>query len=96
PTAKPNKELKSTHKERPDHVRPYATEALNFYDTESGLKYELVEPGHISTVVLSKYFLHHIDFTAKDTDVAGAPVEMFFAELTTTNNVRCVKFCTSM
>ncbi|KAI3926896.1 hypothetical protein MKX01_032811 [Papaver californicum] len=40
--------------------------------------------------------LHHIDFTAKKTDVADVPDEMFFAELTTIKAVRCVKFCKCM
>ncbi|MCL7037689.1 hypothetical protein MKW94_016026 [Papaver nudicaule] len=89
---------KYTHKDRRDDVRPYATDAMSIYNQqlEAGTKYELVEPGYLTTVLLPTCFLHHIDFTAKKTDVADAPEEMFFAELTTTNKVRCVKFCTSM
>ncbi|RZC72378.1 hypothetical protein C5167_035652 [Papaver somniferum] len=61
-----------------------------------GTKYELVEPGYLTSVLLRTCFLHHVDFTAKKTDVADAPVEMFFAELTTTSGVRCVKVCRCM
>ncbi|MCL7039340.1 hypothetical protein MKW94_028271 [Papaver nudicaule] len=69
---------------------------MNFYNTAMGTKYKLVDPGYITSVCLPTCFLFHIDFTAKKIDVAGAPVEMFFAELTSINQVRCVKFCTSM
>ncbi|MCL7049343.1 hypothetical protein MKW94_010986 [Papaver nudicaule] len=94
PKAKPRKEPDIT--DRRDYVRPYATDAITFYNKEAGTKYELVEPGYITTKLLSRCFLYHIDFTAKKSDVAGAPVEMFFAELTSKQKVRCVKFCTSM
>ncbi|MCL7031075.1 hypothetical protein MKW94_019980 [Papaver nudicaule] len=97
PKAKPKKERKYTDKDRRrDEVRAYATDAINIYNERAGTKYELVKPGYISHHVLSLCFLHHMDFTAKKTDVAGAPVEIFFAELTSRNGVRCVKFCTSM
>ncbi|MCL7029135.1 hypothetical protein MKW94_016638 [Papaver nudicaule] len=69
---------------------------MSIYNQQlEGTKYELVEPSYLTTVLLPTCFLYHIDFTAKKTDVADAPEEMFFAELTTTNKVRCVKFCTS-
>ncbi|MCL7036039.1 hypothetical protein MKW94_025632 [Papaver nudicaule] len=92
----PSRDLKWSPKQCRDHVRPYATEAMNFYNTEMGTKYKLVEPGYITSAILPTCFLFHIDFTAKKIDVAGAPVEMFFAELTEIKQVRCVKFCTSM
>ncbi|KAI3943273.1 hypothetical protein MKW92_037413 [Papaver armeniacum] len=52
---------------------------------DGGTKYELVEPGFLTTVYIGKCILHHTDFT-----------EMFFAELTTIRAVRCVKFCKCM
>ncbi|KAI3956820.1 hypothetical protein MKW92_030628 [Papaver armeniacum] len=87
---------KFTNKDRRDYVRPYAMEAISVYNERAGTKYELVEPGNITTVLLSRCLLHHIDFTAKKTDVADAPVEMFFAELITLNKVRSVEFCRCM
>ncbi|KAI3856644.1 hypothetical protein MKW92_004956 [Papaver armeniacum] len=89
-----SKDRQSTSKDRQDYVRPYATDAMSFYNEDIGNKYKLVEPGCISNMLLPTCLLHHIDFTAKKT--ANAPVEMFFAELTTTNEVRRVTFCTSM
>ncbi|KAI3971087.1 hypothetical protein MKW92_031901 [Papaver armeniacum] len=94
PEAKPIKGC--TTKCRHDTVRPYATDAISAHNEASGTKYELVEPGFLTSVLLQPFILHHIDFTAKKTDVADAPEEMFFAELTTRNGVRCVKFCQSM
>ncbi|KAI3930001.1 hypothetical protein MKW98_004155 [Papaver atlanticum] len=82
--AKPRKERKFTTKDRRDLVRPYAMDAI------SGTKYEMVEPGNITNVVLSRHLLHHIDFTAKKTDVADAPVEI------TLNKVRSVECCRCM
>ncbi|MCL7049020.1 hypothetical protein MKW94_014525 [Papaver nudicaule] len=96
PKAKPRKESKYTSKDPHGDVRPYATDAMRIYNERAGTKYELVEPGYITHVVLSTCFLHHINFTAKKTDVACAPVEMFFSELTTINKVRCVKFVNCM
>ncbi|KAI3989389.1 hypothetical protein MKX01_002262, partial [Papaver californicum] len=61
-----------------------------------GTKYELVELGFLTTVYIGTCILHHIDFTAKKTEVADAPEEMLFAELTTIKVVRCVKFCKCM
>ncbi|RZC59752.1 hypothetical protein C5167_007061 [Papaver somniferum] len=80
-----NAKPKFTTKDRHDYVRPYAMDAISVYNERAGTKYELVEPGNITTVLLSRRRLHHIDFTAKKTDVADAPVEMFFAELITLN-----------
>ncbi|KAI3857232.1 hypothetical protein MKW92_001161 [Papaver armeniacum] len=85
-----------TSKEVQDAVRPYAADAMNVYNKRAGTKYELLEPGYLTSVLLRTCFLHHVDFTAKKTDVADAPVEMFFAELTTTSGVRCVKVCRCM
>ncbi|KAI3865545.1 hypothetical protein MKW92_029903 [Papaver armeniacum] len=76
------KESEFTTKDRRDYVRPYAMEAI------SATKYELVEPGNISDTLLPNCLLHHIDFTAKNNDVADAPEEMFFAELKTINKIR--------
>ncbi|RZC60256.1 hypothetical protein C5167_022023 [Papaver somniferum] len=64
-----------------DVVRPYAVDAITWLHYACGYR---------------TCFLHHLDFTAKKTDVADAPEEMFFAELTTTNKVRCVKACRCM
>ncbi|XP_026385458.1 uncharacterized protein LOC113281035 [Papaver somniferum] len=61
-----------------------------------GTKYELVEPGYLTHVYIGRGFLHHVDFTARKTDVADAPEEMFFAELITVKQVRCVKCCRCM
>ncbi|KAI3864225.1 hypothetical protein MKW92_044213 [Papaver armeniacum] len=94
PKAKPRKEHNSTFKDRQDYVRPYATDALRCYNENTGINYKLVEPGCISNILLPTCLIHHIDFTAKKS--ANAPVEMFFAELTTTNDVRCVTCCQSM
>ncbi|XP_026460197.1 uncharacterized protein LOC113361025 [Papaver somniferum] len=91
---KPYKFRQCTIKECQDYVRPYATDAISFYnDKSTGAKYELVEPGNITPVLLATCFLHHVDFMAKKTDVADAPEEMFFAELTTTDQVGRVTFC---
>ncbi|XP_026377334.1 uncharacterized protein LOC113271651 isoform X2 [Papaver somniferum] len=91
-----NAKPKFTTKDRHDYVRPYAMDAISVYNERAGTKYELVEPGNITTVLLSRRRLHHIDFTAKKTDVADAPVEMFFAELITLNKVRSVECCRCM
>ncbi|RZC59761.1 hypothetical protein C5167_007068 [Papaver somniferum] len=53
---------KFTNKYRRDYVRPYAMDALSVYNERAGTKYELVEPGNITTVLLSRRRLHHIDF----------------------------------
>ncbi|KAI3971524.1 hypothetical protein MKW92_035779 [Papaver armeniacum] len=71
-----SKDRQSTSKDRQDYVRPYATDALSFYNEAIGNKYKLVEPGCISNVLLPTCLLHHIDFTAKKS--ANAPEEMFF------------------
>ncbi|KAI3865547.1 hypothetical protein MKW92_029905 [Papaver armeniacum] len=96
----PEKERVFTDKEIQDYVRPYAMDAISFYNEITGTKYELVEPGCFSHAPLSGYLLTHIDFTAKKTakktDVADAPEEMFFAELTTINKVNSVKVCKCM
>ncbi|KAI3907583.1 hypothetical protein MKW98_016227 [Papaver atlanticum] len=65
----PIKERTYTSKQVQDVVRPYAAD---------GTKYELVEPGYLTSVLLNTCFLHHVDFTAKKTDVTDAPVEMCF------------------
>ncbi|KAI3964765.1 hypothetical protein MKW92_012875 [Papaver armeniacum] len=96
PVPPPRKVHKCIPKELQDFVRPYATDAISFYNDSTGAKYKLVEPGDISQVRRATYVLYHIDFMAKKTDVADAPEEMFFAEMTSTNNVRCVKFCKCM
>ncbi|KAI3938777.1 hypothetical protein MKW98_011929 [Papaver atlanticum] len=67
-----------TTKQRHDGVRPYATDAISAYNEITGTKYELVEPGFLTTVYIGKCILHHTDLTAKKTDVADAPEEMFF------------------
>ncbi|KAI3911898.1 hypothetical protein MKW92_043937 [Papaver armeniacum] len=91
-----NAKPKFTTKDRHDLVRPYAMDAISVYNELTGTKYELVEPGYIANVVLPRRLLHHIDFMAKKTDVADAPVEMFFAELITLNKVRSVECCRCM
>ncbi|KAI3956823.1 hypothetical protein MKW92_030631 [Papaver armeniacum] len=93
---KPRKERKFTTKELDDFVRPYAMDAISVYNERAGTKYELVEPGNFTNVLLPRRLLHHIDFTAKKTDVADAPVEMFFAELITVNEGRSVECCRCM
>ncbi|KAI3927486.1 hypothetical protein MKW92_033283 [Papaver armeniacum] len=65
-------------------------EAISVYNQKTATKYELVEPGNISDTLLPNCLLHHIDFTAKNNDVADAPEEMFFAELKTINKIRSV------
>ncbi|RZC88751.1 hypothetical protein C5167_031125 [Papaver somniferum] len=82
--AERRKERKYTSKQLHDAARPYAAEALRLYNKEAGTKYELVEPGYMTSALLRTCILHHIDFTAKKTDVADAPEEMFFAEQATT------------
>ncbi|KAI3853502.1 hypothetical protein MKW92_041669 [Papaver armeniacum] len=86
------KEPKYTSKQIDDLVRPYAADAMRFYNKVEGTRYELVEPGCLTPVLLRRTdLLHHVDFMAKKTDAADAPEEMFFAELTTTNGVHYVK-----
>ncbi|KAI3954205.1 hypothetical protein MKW98_018029 [Papaver atlanticum] len=92
----PKEERTCTTKELHDLVRPYAMDAISFYNEITGTKYELVEPGYIAHALLSKCLVRHLDFTAKKTDVDDAPEEIFFAELTTINKVRCVKVCKCM
>ncbi|KAI3892600.1 hypothetical protein MKW92_037018 [Papaver armeniacum] len=96
PKAKPRKGCKSTSEDGQDSVRLYATDAICFYNSDTRPKYKLVEPGNISSVDLPTCSLHHIDFTAKRTGVGDVPEEMFFAELTTTDKGRQVKFCNCM
>ncbi|KAI3902015.1 hypothetical protein MKW98_013689 [Papaver atlanticum] len=67
-----------------------------FLECQIFVHLELVEPGFLTTVYIGKCMLHHIDFTAKKTDVADAPEEMFFAELTSIMGVRCVELCKCM
>ncbi|RZC60187.1 hypothetical protein C5167_021940 [Papaver somniferum] len=87
----PEKWRVCTEKEIQDYTGPYAMDAMSFYNETKGTKYELVEPGYFSHALLSRCLLTHIDFTAKKTDVADAPEEMFFAELTTINEVDTVE-----
>ncbi|RZC89782.1 hypothetical protein C5167_035777 [Papaver somniferum] len=96
PKDKARKECKSTSKDRQDNVRLYAIYAINDYNKNTGSTYKLVKPGCISDVDLPTCRLHHIDFTAKNISADDAPVEMFFAELTLTNNVLCVTCCKCM
>lgn len=79
-----------------DETRPYATKAMKFYNKKTERMYELVEPGFIKTMLLSKCILHHIDFIAKKTNVVDAPEEMFFAELKTSRGITTVRCCMSM
>ncbi|RZC88750.1 hypothetical protein C5167_031124 [Papaver somniferum] len=83
-TKYPVKEHKYTDKQARDLARPYVADALRFYNQEAGTKYKLVEPGYVTSAFLRTSILHHVNFTAKKSDVADAPEEMFFAELTTT------------
>ncbi|RZC80146.1 hypothetical protein C5167_042722 [Papaver somniferum] len=101
----PIKKRKYTAEQVRDATRPYVDDALRFYNKEAGTNYKLVEPGYLTSVLLRTCILHHIDFTAKETDVADAPEEMFFAELTTpredvleatSGENRWVKFCKNM
>ncbi|XP_026385456.1 uncharacterized protein LOC113281034 [Papaver somniferum] len=92
----PEKWRVCTEKEIQDYTGPYAMDAMSFYNETKGTKYELVEPGYFSHALLSRCLLTHIDFTAKKTDVADAPEEMFFAELTTINEVDTVEVCKCM
>lgn len=62
-----------------------------------------MDPGCLTSVRLKNYFLFHVDFEAKNTDVPHAPKEMFFAELTTpeltspnTAEVFYVRLCVSL
>ncbi|KAI3952151.1 hypothetical protein MKW98_005846 [Papaver atlanticum] len=66
----PVKEHKYTDKQARDLARPYVADALRFYNQEAGTKYKLVEPGYVTSALLRTCILHHIDFTAKKTDVA--------------------------
>ncbi|KAK1362840.1 hypothetical protein POM88_038401 [Heracleum sosnowskyi] len=83
-----------------DTTRPYAVEAVKFYNDDGTTDYKLVKPGFMKTVVLPTCFLHHINFTAKDANVADAQEELFFAELTTpcgvTHGAICVRCCQCM
>ncbi|KAI3928307.1 hypothetical protein MKW98_023908, partial [Papaver atlanticum] len=88
-TSKKPWERKYTSKDGDDVVNPLEID-------HEGTKYELVEPGCITSVLLLTCFFYHIDFTAKKTDVADAPEKIFFAELKTTYKVRVVELCKSM
>ncbi|KAI3881485.1 hypothetical protein MKW92_031002 [Papaver armeniacum] len=92
------KARKYTSKQIDDLVRPYAADAMSSITKwKSGTRYELVQPGCLTPVLLHRTdLLHHVDFMAKKTDAADAPEEIFFAELTTTDGVRYVKFCKCM
>ncbi|KAK1362847.1 hypothetical protein POM88_038408 [Heracleum sosnowskyi] len=83
-----------------DATRPYAVAALKFYNEDTPIEYKLVKPGFTKTVVLPTCFLYHINFTAKDANVADAQEELFFAELTTpcgvTHGAICVRCCQCM
>ncbi|KAK1362852.1 hypothetical protein POM88_038413 [Heracleum sosnowskyi] len=83
-----------------DATRPYAVAAMKAYNEVASIEYKLVKPGFTKTVVLPTCFLHHINFTAKDTNAADAQEELFFAELTTpcgvTHGAICVRFCECM
>ncbi|KAI3847883.1 hypothetical protein MKW92_052365 [Papaver armeniacum] len=92
----PPRPPKFTTKDCNDIVRPYAMDAIHFYNEKQGTKFELVEPGYLSNAYIGRGFLHHVDFTARETDVADAPEEMFFAELRTIQTVRHVECCKRM
>ncbi|KAI3865548.1 hypothetical protein MKW92_029906 [Papaver armeniacum] len=91
-----DEEPKLTTKDRHALVGPYAMDAIRFYNEKQGTNYQVVHPGHMTNVLLSGYLLHHVDFTARNTDVADAPVEMFFAELKTTDEDPFVVCCKCM
>ncbi|KAL8146249.1 hypothetical protein AgCh_004121 [Apium graveolens] len=76
----------------------YVTEALKSYNQNSGKRYKLVDPGGLTPVCLGNYFLYHVDFEAKNTDVPRAPKEIFFAELTcpSAGGVLSVRLCVSL
>ncbi|KAI3931907.1 hypothetical protein MKW98_012317 [Papaver atlanticum] len=84
-TSKKPRERKYKSNDGDDVVMSLAIEAMRFYNKEKGTKYELVEPGCITSVLLLTGFFYHIDF-----------IEMFFAELTATNKDVFVELCKCM
>lgn len=81
-----------------DPSMPYVTEALKSNNQNSGQNYKLVLPGSLTPVCLGNYFLYHVDFEAKNTDVPHAPTELFFAEITSPSagEVLSVSLCVSL
>ncbi|KAI3931906.1 hypothetical protein MKW98_012316 [Papaver atlanticum] len=96
PKAKSRKESKDSDDDFDDILMSYATDAMSFYNKGKGTKYELVEPGCITSVLLLTGFFYHIDFIAKKADVADAPEEFFSVELTATNKDVFVELCKCM
>ncbi|KAL6507186.1 hypothetical protein OROHE_022085 [Orobanche hederae] len=71
----------------------YATEVVKFINQTYNKNYEVVKPGFVTRVILTKECsLFHLNFKAKETD-PNAPVKLFFAELTTINGVYSFKRC---
>ncbi|KAL6556845.1 hypothetical protein OROHE_006721 [Orobanche hederae] len=61
-------------------------------------KYQLLRPGSVTPVLLGNCVILHVDFRAKNTHVADAPEEIFFAELTVAHGtqVYSVMLCVSL
>ncbi|KAL6514297.1 hypothetical protein OROHE_019039 [Orobanche hederae] len=71
----------------------YATEVVKFINQTYNKNYEVVKPGFVTRVILTKECsLFHLNFKAKET-YPNAPVKLFFAELTTINGVYSFKHC---
>lgn len=89
-----------TGKQLEDHrnkILGYATQALNCFNQTSPQKYKLLKVVHFECGPMLKYGLYHMNFSAKPTDVAAAPEEMFFTELTVSLPTGLsVKLCVSL
>ncbi|XP_074367018.1 uncharacterized protein LOC141707636 isoform X2 [Apium graveolens] len=76
-----------------DETSLYATEALKFYNQGRHMMYELVKPGFVTCVILPTCLLFHVNFKAKETDVATPVEKIFFAELIGTSGAFSCKRC---
>lgn len=91
----PQKEREHTSEQFYD-AKPYAIEAVTFYNQKRHTNYELLDQGFGTRAILPTCSLFHINFTAKNSDDALAQEEMFFAELTSAGGVLSFSLCVSM
>ncbi|KAK1398339.1 hypothetical protein POM88_008202 [Heracleum sosnowskyi] len=82
-------------KNRAHHqARPDIAQALKLFNQLlSHQNYKLVEAGGMTPVFTPSCTIFHIDFTAKNANIARAPKEMFFAKLISMDNVLSVSLC---
>ncbi|KAK1357541.1 hypothetical protein POM88_050797 [Heracleum sosnowskyi] len=79
-----------------DNASQYATEVVKFVNQTKDKNYEVVKPGFATRVILTEdCSLFHVNFKAKEND-PNAPVKLFFAEFTTTNEVFSFKCCVEL